>query len=129
MPGIEERPKKRRGPLLWLAARSRRFWIIASVVALLAGYPLSFGPAIWLTARGYVRASAAQYFYMPFLLSAEQAESLESAVTWWGSLGVPDNKAVTFIFQTDEADHVFQFTRTGEEVPLGPVFRPADGEM
>jgi hypothetical protein len=121
---MKDRPKKRRGPLLWLAARSRRFWIIASVVALLAGYPLSFGPAILLTARGHIRESTVQYLYMPFLLSAEEVESLESAVTWWGSLGVPDNKAVTFIFQTDDADHVFQFTRTGEGIPLHPVARP-----
>ena len=100
--------------------------MIAVAVVLLAAYPLSFGPAIWLTARGYFSEAAVQHFYMPFLLSIEQAESLESAVTWWASLGVPDNRAVTFIFQTDEADHVFQFTRTGEEIPLGPVFLPDD---
>ncbi|MBI3862446.1 MAG: hypothetical protein HY290_11175 [Planctomycetia bacterium] len=99
--------------------------MIAGVLALVSAYPLSFGPVIWLTARGYFRESAVLSFYRPFLLSVEQAESLESAVTWWGSLGVPDDKAVTFIFQTDEADHVFQFTRTGEGIPLGPVVRPA----
>src|SRR5690348_14119167 len=81
--GMEERPTRRGGPLFWLAARSRQFWMIASMVALLAGYSLSFGPAIWLTARGYFSEAAVQYFYRPFLLSAEQAESLESAVTWW----------------------------------------------
>jgi hypothetical protein len=125
---MDERPKKRRGPLLWLAARSRRFWTIVGLVALLAAYPVSFGPAVWLTARGYFRETAVQHFYMPLLLSIEQAEPLESAVTWWASLGVPDNKAVTFIFQTDEADHVFQFTRTGEEIPLAPVVGPAGGQ-
>ena len=124
MADMEKRPNKRRGPLLWLAARSRRFWIIASVVALLAGYPLSFGPAIWLTARGFLRESAVQSFYMPFLKSAGQVEFLENAVTWWASLGVPDDKAVTFIFQTDDADFVFQFTRTGEGIPLNPGTRP-----
>jgi hypothetical protein len=105
------------------------FWATVVVVVALVAYPLSIGPAIWLTARGYLRTSAVQSFYMPVLLSVEQAEPLENVVTWWGSLGVPDNKAVTFIFQTDEADHVFQFTRTGEAIPLGPVVRPADGEM
>jgi hypothetical protein len=110
---MEKRPQKRRGPLLWLAARSRRFWMIASVVVLVSGYPLSFGPAIWLTARGYFRESAVQSFYMPFLLSVGQAESLESAVTWWASLGVPDDKAVTFIFQTEDADYLYQFTAIG----------------
>ncbi|HEY3966875.1 MAG TPA: hypothetical protein VGM05_20100 [Planctomycetaceae bacterium] len=126
---MNHRSTKQGGPLYWLKHRSRRFWMIAVAVVLLAAYPFSFGPAIWLTARGYFSEGAVQDFYMPFLLSIEQAESLESAVTWWGSLGVPDNKAVTFIFQTDEADHVFQFTRTGEEIPLGPGHPPADGEM
>ncbi len=124
-----ECPKKRGGPLHWLAARSRRFWIVTGLISLLTSYPICVGPAIWLTARGYVGESAVQYVYMPLLLAAERVESLEAAVTWWGSLGVPDNKAVTFIFQTDESDHVFQFTRTGEAVPLGPVVPPADAEM
>lgn len=36
---------ERRGPLLWLAGRSRRFWIV--VVALLPGlYVASFGPLV-----------------------------------------------------------------------------------
>jgi hypothetical protein len=126
---MQEQPKKRGGPLLWLAGRSRRFWMLASLVGLVAGYPLSLGPAIWLTARGYVSESAVQYVYLPLLLATEEPEWLESAVTWWGSLGVPDNKAVTFFYQTDEADHVFQFTRTGEGVPLGSVSRPAGGEF
>jgi|SRR5579872_1051786 len=124
-----ERLKKRRGPLLWLAARSRRFWILAGLAGVQAGYPLNFGPAIWLTARGYLKESAVQYVYMPLLLAAGEAEWLESAITWWGSLGVPDDKAVTFMFDTDEADYVFQFTRTGEGLPLGPVSRPAPGDM
>ncbi len=93
-------------------------WATGVVVVGLVLYPLSLGPAIWLTARGYVRDSAVQWFYMPVLLSAEQAEPLENAVTWWGSLGVPDGKAVNIIFETDDATHVFQFTRTGEGIPL-----------
>ena len=80
----------------------------------MAGYPLSFGPAIWLTARGCLTESAVQSFYMPILLTAAQSESFESVITWWGTLGVPDGKAVTFMFETEEAFCVFEFTRTGE---------------
>jgi hypothetical protein len=94
------------------------FWATVAVVAALVAYPLSFGPAIWLTARGYFRESTVQSFYMPVLWSAAQAESLENVVTWWGSLGVPDGKSVDFMFETDEALNVFQFTRTGEGMPL-----------
>jgi hypothetical protein len=96
------------------------FWATVVVVVSLIGYPLSLGPAVWLTARGYFRDSAVQSFYMPVLWSAAQAESLESVVTWWGSLGVPDGKAVNMMFETDEALCVFQFTRTGEGIPLHP---------
>jgi hypothetical protein len=95
------------------------FWATV-VVTLVLLYVASFGPAIWLTARGYFRDSAVQSVYMPVLWSAAQAESLENVVTWWGSLGVPDGKAVNMMFETDDALSVFQFTRTGEEIPLHP---------
>jgi len=96
------------------------FWATVAVVVALIGYPLSLGPAVWLTARGYFRDSAVQSFYMPVLWSVAQAEVLEDAVVWWGSLGVPDGKAVDMMFETDEALVVFQFTRTGEAIPLHP---------
>jgi hypothetical protein len=92
--------------------------LLVVMIVALVGYPLSIGPAIWLTGRGYFRESTVQSLYMPVLLAAEQAEWLENAVTWWGTLGVPDGKSVDFIFETDEATHVFQFTRTGEGMPL-----------
>ena len=66
---------------------------------------------------------------MPLLMSSAEAESLGNAVEWWGSLGVPDDKSVTFMFHTDEAFVVFQFTRTGEGIPLGSGHPPANGEM
>jgi outer membrane protein TolC len=91
--------------------------IVVGVLLVFIVYPLSIGPAIWLTARGYLRTSAVQSFYMLVLVSVEQAEPLENVVTWWGSLGVPDGKAVNMIFDTDDASHVFQFTRTGEAIP------------
>ena len=101
-------PNKKRGVRFYAT-------VVAVVVAVaLVMYPLSIGPAIWLTSRGYFRESTVQLLYMPVLLSAEQAEWLENAVTWWGSLGVPDGKSVDFMYETDEALHVFQFTRTGE---------------
>jgi hypothetical protein len=96
------------------------FWATVAVVVALIGYPVSLGPAVWLTGRGWFRDSAVQSFYMPVLWSAVQAESLEDVVVWWGSLGVPDGKAVDMMFETDEALVVFQFTRTGEAIPLHP---------
>ena len=53
---MDEQPKKRRGPLTWLAARTWRFWVVV-VVVLPVLYVGSFGPACrWLagsTFRGY----------------------------------------------------------------------------
>ena len=104
-------PNKKRGVRFYAT-------VVAVVVAVALLYPLSIGPAIWLASRGYLRESTVQSLYMPVLLTAEQAEWLENAVTWWGSLGVPDGKSVDFMYETDEALHVFQFTRTGEGMPL-----------
>jgi len=126
---MAEKAKKQVGPLYWLAARSRRFWIIVTVVALVVGYPLSFGPAIWLTAHGYFSEAAVQYIYLPVPQSAEHAGWLEIPVTWWGSLGVPDNKAVNFMLQTDEGIAWFQFTPTEAEVPIGGKKRRGSGLM
>jgi hypothetical protein len=91
---------------------------VAVVAAVVLAYPLSIGPAIWLTARGYFRDSAVQSFYMPILWPAAQVESLDDVVTWWGSLGVPDGKAVNLFISTADSTIVYQFTRTGEEIPL-----------
>jgi hypothetical protein len=94
------------------------FWATVALAVVLMGYPLSFGPAIWLAARGYFRESAVQSFYMPILWSAAQAELLEDGLVWWGTLGVPDGECVTFMFETDDALNVFQFTRTGKGMHL-----------
>ncbi|MGQ0636933.1 MAG: hypothetical protein ACT4QC_20180 [Planctomycetaceae bacterium] len=47
-----DRPTKRRGPLTWLAGRSRRWWVPILLAIL---YVASFGPACWIsswTGRG-----------------------------------------------------------------------------
>jgi hypothetical protein len=49
-PGMDERPTKRRGPLLWLAGRSWRFWVVVTLM-LPVLYIASFGPAVWITSR------------------------------------------------------------------------------
>lgn len=88
---------------------SAALWLTVALVVVLVAYPLSFGPAVWLTARGYFSESKVNSFYWPVLWSASQAPPLENAVDWWGSLGVPDGELVTLYIETDEADVVFQF--------------------
>jgi hypothetical protein len=43
---MDDGPKKRRGPLLWLEGRSRWFWIFVAVMMPVL-YPLSWGPALF----------------------------------------------------------------------------------
>jgi hypothetical protein len=83
------------------------FWITIALVAVLVGYPLSFGPAAWLTGRGYFRESTISWVYWPILWSTSYFEPLEYAVDWWGSLCVPDGKTVTLEIETDETYKVF----------------------
>jgi hypothetical protein len=48
---MDERPKKRRGPLLWLAESRRGRWIVASAMTLPVLYVASFGPACWISSH------------------------------------------------------------------------------
>jgi len=83
------------------------FWTVLLGVMLL-GYPLSIGPAVWLTGHRYFRDSTVSSFYWPVLWSAAQAIPLENALDWWGSLWVPDGELVNLMIETDEALSVFQ---------------------
>lgn len=46
---MDKQPTKRRGPLTWLAGRSRQFWIVVALLPVL--YFASWGPSIWLTTQ------------------------------------------------------------------------------
>jgi hypothetical protein len=61
-------PKKRRGPLLWLAGRSRWFWIGVALMPVL--YVASIPPTLWYLNRYRIRPwqqtrgrIAAAYFF------------------------------------------------------------------
>src|SRR5437773_482439 len=96
---------------------SLALWITVALVAVLVGYPLSFGPAVWLTGRRYFRESTLESFCWPVLWSTAHADSLENAVDCWGSLWVPDGASVTLQIQTDEADVVFQSVSPPRRIP------------
>lgn len=46
------------------------FWITVTLVAVLVGYPLSFGPACWAMDRIGTRSDLAEVIYRPLLLLA-----------------------------------------------------------
>jgi len=92
MPGMGKRPTKRRGPLLWLAARSRRFWLIASIV-LPVLYVASFGPVCWL----YHHIRAPEWAWTPLLwayaplswIAWNGPAALREPLTWYVDLWAP----------------------------------------
>jgi hypothetical protein len=42
------------------------FWITVALLAVLVGYPVSFGPACWMCEHGFVTARTAWLIYRPF---------------------------------------------------------------
>jgi hypothetical protein len=64
MLGEMDTSPKRRGPLLWLANRSRRFLLIATLgMALPILYPLAYGPWLWIRSGWYRQGSSNNVSY------------------------------------------------------------------
>lgn len=63
MPGMSDRLTKRRGPLLWLADRSRRFWIITAALPFV--YVALFGAACWVNRRTGTGSRVLGVAYLP----------------------------------------------------------------
>jgi hypothetical protein len=80
---MSEAERKRRGPLLWLADRSRRFWII-TVMSLPVLYVGSFGPACWWFSKqekGVYHRVALPYW--PIGWAAKHGPRGLSRAIWW----------------------------------------------
>jgi hypothetical protein len=84
--------------VVWLAVRvvnRRERWAkrLAIGIALLVLYPLSFGPAVWLTAQDCLVESAVARLYWPFLWAyVRMPHSAFLAIHWYGRVGIPKNK-------------------------------------
>jgi hypothetical protein len=89
-------PDKRRGPLLWLAARSRRFWIVTVLVPLL--YVASFGPACWMAERQLLPKWPVANVYLPCVVAAAGIgivpNPVSKAMWWWATLSKPGSMIV-----------------------------------
>lgn len=114
---------------LWLGVRifnRRERWAKRTAIAVLVGSPLlyvlSFGPAVWLSGRGFFfgtsmdgRRMFIDSFYTPILWTAADAPSwVRNAVQWWGSLGVPDDETVQMFLELDDRDEMIEFPETTE---------------
>jgi hypothetical protein len=92
---------------VWLAVRivnRRERWAKWTAVALVA-YPLSFGPAVWLAARGTIPETAVKCVYWPLLCQrVHLPNSWGAIIQWYGSFGIPSHQAVVFMVKDLEGD-------------------------
>jgi hypothetical protein len=84
--------------------RGRWPWIVGALIGL---YVASFGPAVWVAARGSVHEMIVKCAYWPFLCQrVHLPNSLGAAIHWYGSLGVPNGKVVVFTIDDLEGDTI-----------------------
>jgi hypothetical protein len=84
------------------------FWMTVALVAVVVGYPLSFGPACWInerTGRGYADGIGYRFirsFYSPVLAYAGQHRTGSDFVDWYARCGTTNRVAMTIGFSRDE---------------------------
>jgi hypothetical protein len=66
------------------------FWVTVVVVAVLIGYPLSFGPACWLSERTVVGSRAISIAYQPLLGLWMRTQLLGRGIAWFALVGTKD---------------------------------------
>jgi hypothetical protein len=64
------------------------FWATVALVVVLIGYPLSFGPACWISSHLNAGTRAVRVIYRPITwgLSDEYSGTLDSAIRWYARL-------------------------------------------
>ena len=70
------------------------FWITVALVAALVAYPLSFGPACWITSRMSVETSAIGVIYRPivrFMSWTDGGSVLGTILDQYSRLGAADD--------------------------------------
>ena len=80
------------------------FWITVALVAVLAVYPLSFGPACWASSRVPQSSAAwemADFFYSPILRAWWHGDqrAIGNVISWYANLGA--NRSLTVAKQLD----------------------------
>jgi hypothetical protein len=69
------------------------FWTSVMALVLLVAYPLSFGPACWITSRLNAGASAIPIVYRPltWVMSPGANTMVNRVTTWYAKIGAPDD--------------------------------------
>jgi len=80
------------------------FWITVALVAVLVGYPLSFGPACWITSWCNLDGRWILVMYRPVIWLAETAPVLDY-FAWYSLAGAADGWG----WEIDLDGHFIQF--------------------
>ena len=63
-------------------------WIVVALIAVLVGYPLSFGPACWISSRTTLGADWLPCGYRPVISGLNlKPTRLAAAIQWYARLG------------------------------------------
>jgi hypothetical protein len=63
------------------------FWVPIALFFALIGYPLSIGPACWVSSRANAGASAVSFIYRPLISGMSKSERVAGAIEWYSELG------------------------------------------
>jgi hypothetical protein len=64
------------------------FWTTLALAAVLVGYPLSFGPACWISSRiNDVQSDTVSIAYRPITWGMSQSDRIANALIWYAQLG------------------------------------------
>jgi hypothetical protein len=66
------------------------FWATVVLIAMLLGYPLSFGPACWITSRAVVGSPAVPTVYRPITFAMGRSPGFCRIMTGYAGLGAAD---------------------------------------
>jgi hypothetical protein len=67
------------------------FWATVVVVVVLVGYPLSFGPACWVTSHCGIKGDWLFFAYAPMIWTLNHGpDVLFNAVSWYSLIGAAD---------------------------------------
>jgi hypothetical protein len=62
------------------------FWATVVVVVLM-GYPLSLGPACWISSRTKTGGAVVSMFYRPMMWGMSRSGRVSNALSWYSDLG------------------------------------------
>ena len=92
------------------------FWATVVVTVVLVGYPLSFGPACWITSRLDRGASAVQIGYRPMTCMMSASERVAHALDWYARLGAAEGWFWARMLYTDSVPNKWEWTWQDQKI-------------